>query len=65
VKKRRRYCQSFEFKMPDGEIVRGRGQFIGPITEADRQAIIEVAIALKKSTKAEKIESVFLTKPTE
>lgn len=49
--------------MPDGEIVRGSGQFTGPMTEADRAAIIEVAIALKKSTKAEKIESVFLTKP--
>ena len=48
--------------MPDGEIVRGTGQFTGPMTEADRQAIIEVVLALKKATKALRIESVTLTK---
>jgi hypothetical protein len=63
MKKRRRFCQSFEITLPDGEVVKGRGQFIGPITDKDRQAIAEVAAMLKKITHAESITSVMLTKP--
>ncbi len=63
MKKRgRRHCQSFTFTMPDGEVIRGTGQFVGPITERDRAALIEVVLALKKATKAERIVSVTLTK---
>lgn len=61
MKKSRRHCQSFTV-LVDGELVQGRGQFTGPITERDREAIAEVVRALKKVAKADKIESVTLTK---
>jgi hypothetical protein len=62
MKRSRRHCQSFDFKMPDGEIIRGRGQFVGPITEADRAALIEIVLALRAKG-AGRVESVTLTKP--
>lgn len=54
--------QSFEITLADGELVRGSGYFEGPITDKDREAIASVVSALKKTTKAQRIESVTLTK---
>jgi len=60
---KRRNCQSFVLQLRDGTIVRGHGQFVGPITEKDRDAIESVIEALRKHTNATTIESVTLTKP--
>lgn len=63
MKAKRRNCQSFSITLADGQVVHGHGQFTGPITERDREAIAAVADALKAHTKAERIEWVSLTKP--
>ena len=62
-KRSRRHCQSFSITLPDGQIVHGHGQFTGPITERDREAIAGVVAALKAVTRAERIDSVMLMKP--
>jgi len=49
--------------LDDGQEVRAYGRFDGGITAKDREAITAVVRCLKRMTKAEKIESVFLTKP--
>lgn len=58
---KRAHCQSFTLVLPDGEVIVGRGQFTGPITERDREAMLAVVTALREH-KAGKIETVFLTK---
>lgn len=63
MKRSRRHCQSFSITLPDGQIVHGHGQFVGPITERDRDAIAAVVAALRAHTRASQVESVFLTKP--
>jgi hypothetical protein len=63
MKRKRRHCQSFSITLPDGQVVHGQGQFTGPITERDREAIAAVVAALKARTHAEQIDSVSLTKP--
>jgi len=62
-KRSRKHCQSFSITLPDGQVVHGHGQFVGPITEADREAIAGVVAALKAVTRAERIDSVMLMKP--
>lgn len=54
--------QSFEITLTDGELVRCSGWFEGTITDKDREEIACVVSALKKTTKAERIESATLTK---
>ena len=55
---------TFTVVLDDGQEVRGYGKFDGGITAADREAIAGVVRCLKRLTHAEKIESVFLTKPS-
>jgi hypothetical protein len=61
--KKRRHGSSFTLVLRDGTEVRGYGEFIGPITARDREAIQAVVDQLRKMVRADSIESVSLTKP--
>lgn len=65
MKQSRRHCQRFSLTLDDGTVVTGSGQFIGPITDKDREAIQSVVIALRKIKRdGGTIDSVSLSKAT-
>lgn len=63
MKRSRRHCQRFSITLDDGTIVHGSGQFTGPITDKDREAIQSVVNALRMIKRdSGTIDSVLLSK---